>query len=841
MKISPYQKTILKSKLKKIETMTLRCNNCYYIPRFKLNLESQNLLVICDKCNKNFNEENKIFQIDLYAFIRLFLEENKCKLCKKNDNHLYLDDNSNSIICDSCIHKRNIKFKDGDKNYIYNDSKISNNLFNLNGDISLNLDEFEKPLNPAIVKKYSNLLLLSKTELNDLKTELNKYEEKCNQYYNSRVNEFYEYNKFEESKDKIINIYTFIFFCISFIRSLIYTYEDMIKNDFLNYNIIYNIRKIKINKDNIESTLIPFYNVCINKYFLEEKDKNKLNDEYTHEKLMEYIKIKILDGKNHKCNISENNDLIFIYYERWQQTSFQIFRFDPFDEINFDENQQSKLTPRFPVLNFLNYIFQINDNKNSIIIYTYSIINNKIEFFEYQKIELNELYNSYKDHEIYSDNKTNKVYFFLKNLKKIIVLTKNENKKLFDEKIYYVDYIFNSNNIYKFSDNIIYIFRENDFIEINLDNNKERRINISKGNFGNFIDFDDLNIILVCSLNDEKCFFAFVNKKTFKLEKERYYFETKNNNKKIFIKMDNNHIFYAGYIFYITDDKRIITINDCYFNSNIKFNGFFKKNGETYFLFIEPNEVFKDQSIIILCQLKNPYEYNYKYFELYKYYDKSLFNKYSKYTLYNYDKLPVRRFEIFNIFRNKILTCPYCSFIPSFYINYYTKINCYLHSISESYSDKYNNIYDIEDFLYNYNDLDSTICYYCGTQNNLFFFLETEHDEIKLLYTCKNCMNNYKKPKYKTVRLIDINNSYKCVYHNKNLNINYLCDECIEERKECIYKDGHLNEEFDYIDLSSIQENNYEEEKLENILYTEKEIEELKSKIKIIETKINNY
>ena len=858
MKISPYQKTIFKSKLKKIETMTLRCNNCYYIPRFKLNFESQNLLIICDKCNKNFKEENKIFQIDSSAFIRLFLEGTKCKICKKNDNHLYLDDISNSIICDSCIHENNIKFKDGDKNYIYDDSKISNYQFNLNGNISLDLDEFEKPLSPTIIKKFPHLLL-SKKELDDLKIELNKLEEKCNQNYNSNDEEFDEY---WTSTNSIIDVYPFIFFCISFTRSLIYTYEDMIKNNFLNYNIIYNIRKIKINKDNIESNLIPFYNVCINKYFLDERDKNKLNDEYTHEKIMKLINEKgIKDGDNYRCNISENNDLIFIFYEQWQQPFFQIFGLEPFDEIYIDENKQSKLTSKFPVLNFLNYIFQINDNNNSIIIYTYSIIKefrNKIEFFEYQKIELNELYNSYKDHEIYSDNKTNKVYFFLKNLKKIIVLTKNENKNKFDEKIYKIEHLFNSNNIYKFSDNIMYIFRENDFVEINLENNKERSINISKGKLGNFIDFDDLNIILVCSLNDEKYFFAFVNKKTFKLEKEKYYFETKNNNKRDFFKIDNNYIFYAGYIFYVTEDKRIIAINYCYINPNIKFNGCFKKDGKIYFLLIEliRYSLSLRSYGMILFQLKNPNEYN-KYSEL------SKFNKYK----FHCDKLPVRRFEIFNNFRKKILTCPYCSLIPYFNINYYIQINCYLHSISGNFYENYKNIYDIEDFLYYYNDLDSPICYYCGTQNNLFIVVKLKYEGNNIIYTCKNCKNNYYKTKYNKefLKLIDINNPDKCIHHNQDLNIRNLCDECIKEDEELvkeikkekdeeldsedeacierikIYKIHHLNEEFNYIHLSSIQEINHEEEKLEDILYTDKEIEELKSKIKIIETKINNY
>ena len=165
---TPYQKMIFKKKFTKIENKTLRCNNCFSIPRFILNYQNNNLLIICDKCNKNFNEENKIFQTDFIAYIRLFLEQNKCKFCKNNNNQLYLDENTNSIICDSCINDNKIQIKDGDKNYIYDDSKNNNYQFILNEDKSLNLNEFEKPLNPAIIRQIPKLLL-SKNELDDLK------------------------------------------------------------------------------------------------------------------------------------------------------------------------------------------------------------------------------------------------------------------------------------------------------------------------------------------------------------------------------------------------------------------------------------------------------------------------------------------------------------------------------------------------------------------------------------------------------------------------------------------------------------------------------------------------
>ena len=142
-----YQRFTFQKKFKDIENMTLRCTNCYYIPRFKLNFQNYNLLIICDKCNKLLNQENKIFQIDTIAYVKLFLEENKCKLCKSNSNILYFSEESNSVICDSCISKNNIKIKDIDKNYIYEDSSNFNDQLILNKNNSLHLNEIEKTVN----------------------------------------------------------------------------------------------------------------------------------------------------------------------------------------------------------------------------------------------------------------------------------------------------------------------------------------------------------------------------------------------------------------------------------------------------------------------------------------------------------------------------------------------------------------------------------------------------------------------------------------------------------------------------------------------------------------------
>ena len=480
----------------------------------------------------------------------------------------------------------------------------------------------------------------------------------------------------------------------------------------------------------------------------------------------------------------------------------------------------------------------------NISIHTYSINNNNIEFFEFQKIFLNYSYEDYKDHEIFLDNKSKKVYFFLKKPKKVIVLTKNEIKNNFDHKIYSIGHVFNSNNIYKFMDNKMYMLGEKDFIERDLVNSKERNINIKKGKFGNFIDFDDSYILLAISLNNENYFFAFVNKNTFKLEKEKYYFETKNNYENTFIKIDNNHIFYAGYIFYITEDKKIITVTYYYINSNLKFNDYFLLNGKIYFILVDK----------LISLLFNNYNYN---FYIFNFKNPQDFSGFKLDKRYDFDKLQIRKFEIFNTFKNKILTCPYCPLIPNFDINSSIKISCCLHS---KYRDFNNIIYDIDDFLYYYNDLNSAKCYYCDSPNNLLFVIikrEYYYREIKSLYACKNCINNYKKKYNENLRLIDINNVNKCLYHNKNLNyIRNICDECNENeenKNQKILDDINYgsDEEFNYL-LPSLKDTNNgeiikkfiyirEEEKLENILYTDKEIEELKSKIKIIESKINDY
>ena len=121
------------------------------------------------------------------------------------------------------------------------------------------------------------------------------------------------------NRDKKIGI-VLIYFIISLIRSFIHTYKKMIKYNYLNYNIISNLRRINIvdNFDNIKiflSRLIynydrlnygskyiyfdehhnifekykyisyayqyfPFYNISMNKYFYDSITDQINNDEF---------------------------------------------------------------------------------------------------------------------------------------------------------------------------------------------------------------------------------------------------------------------------------------------------------------------------------------------------------------------------------------------------------------------------------------------------------------------------------------------------------------------------------------------------------------------------------
>ena len=201
------------------------------------------------------------------------------------------------------------------------------------------------------------------------------------------------------------------------------------------------------------------------------------------------------------------------------------------------------------------------------------------------------------------------------------------------------------------------------------------------------------------------------------------------------------------------------------------------------------------------------------------------FSKQSKFyeliKKYDYDKMTVRKFELFNILKNKILICPNCSTIPHFDINLNIKISCYSHPNSIY-------LYNIDDFFYYFNELNSQICFYYGINNNNLLFDIVAAEESP--YTsCKNCLNEYKTQLMKKyTRLITDRQNAKEIN-----NYNNLCDDCLNPDRQ----------NFRNYNLFNFNDYNYDNPnlKLENIFYSEKEIEELKSKTKIIESKINEY
>ena len=108
----------------------------------------------------------------------------------------------------------------------------------------------------------------------------------------------------------------------------------MIKKNYLNYNIIFNLKRIRINKDYIYNSMnnnfeiCPFYSIAIYKYFLNDKYQNEINDNYFIRKKEKIIKmteneIDNYDDSNesntkreifYKCYTSDDNSLIFFFF-----------------------------------------------------------------------------------------------------------------------------------------------------------------------------------------------------------------------------------------------------------------------------------------------------------------------------------------------------------------------------------------------------------------------------------------------------------------------------------------------------------------------------------------------
>jgi hypothetical protein len=241
-----------------------------------------------------------------------------------------------------------------------------------------------------------------------------------------------------------------------------------------------------------------------------------------------------------------------------------------------------------PILNFLNYTFQVVDD--NILIQNYSIQefpNNTfgIEFYDFQKIDIKKFkIKPLKErllfdgkYSIYYDYKLKIVYFLFKKEQKVIILElKDEkNKTVFYTKAFDIKYNFENNTNYrfKFFDNNIYILEKNKLIEINL-NNFERRELVIQNVIISFLDLDDNNILLVIENNNNeqkeeinsdlrKNYFSFLNKNKFILEEKKIYCSKNYWYEKRLIKINDNEIYFGGNIFYyLPIEKNLIKINN---------------------------------------------------------------------------------------------------------------------------------------------------------------------------------------------------------------------------------------------------------------------------------------
>ena len=438
-----------KTFFKSLENITLRCYKCPYIPRFYLDFANDILFFECNNC---FNSTRRKVEIIYYAKNILNVHQCQCINCPAKDD-LYFSKECDSIICGNCKSKlpkkeleeiKYISYDTIDKNCIQHLKKyeFSNNLceeclLNKNKELDKFYSGYENPSYPMKIKDIKNFILSDK-EVADLKSDLNYIEN----YMNS-IN-FPRYFENQRKEEKVLLIYLYI----SFIRSLIYTYEQMKEKNYLNYNIIFNIRRVKINKNLIQDFLgenynkIPFYNIMMNKLFIEEKYKNEIDDFYFEGKNLNLIKNNEMhfnedvsskyscctDALYNDCYLSSCSELIFSFIHHSSGIQTKVFDscFNEFCHIKGFHGSDND------ILNFMNYTFQVVDDYILIQKYSfqkYSVNNFGITFSEYQKIDLkNILKNNItkENHFINYDLNSEKVYFFLMSEGLVIILEKEK-------------------------------------------------------------------------------------------------------------------------------------------------------------------------------------------------------------------------------------------------------------------------------------------------------------------------------------------------------------------------------------------------------------------------------
>ena len=618
-----------KTFFKSLENITLRCYKCPYIPRFYLDFANDILFFECNNC---FNSTRRKVEIIYYAKNILNVHQCQCINCPAKDD-LYFSKECDSIICGKCKSKlpkkdleeiKYISYDTIDKNCIQHLKKyeFSNNLcedclLNKNKELDIFYSGYENPSYPMKIKDIKNFILSDK-EVADLKSDLNYIEN----YMNS-IN-FPRYFENQRKEEKVLLIYLYL----SFIRSLIYTFEQMKEKKYLNYNIIFNIRRIKINKNLIQDFLgknynkIPFYNVVMNKLFIEEKYKNEIDDSYFEEKNLNFIIRNEMHFNNdlltydsffctgNDCYTTSFSELIIGIIKYYSGIQAKIFNSNfnelfPVKGFHFSENE---------ILNFMNYTFQVVDDYILIQKYSfqkYSVNNFGITFSEYQKIDLKNILKNditENNHFINYDLNSEKVYFFLMSEGLVIILEKEKRadkkkkkyKDFFNMKIFTPknkDDIVKDRNIFGIFDNKLYIFKnKKKIIEINLDTAESRNLDVQNEIIMNFLNLDnDYILLLILENNDDKKdsdlktqYFALVNKKNFIIEKKISLGKRKVEYS--LRKINDNQILSGRDIwYYLSKEKDFIKINyiDNYFHFAENIKKFFVKNGKLYYIYEE--------------------------------------------------------------------------------------------------------------------------------------------------------------------------------------------------------------------------------------------------------------
>ena len=594
-----------KTFFKQIENITLRCYRCQYIPEFIINFENDEWYIKC------FQHEETI---DIILYVKLILDTHLCQMCL-TINDLYFSIENGALICCgncrekfknsevmirpkgtiattefACMQRTNsgrikrgrgfpratlVSMKDYQQQFMMEQKmQQEKNLEFISYDIIDKncIEHFKKyqyqdnlcedclleqnPSNSIKIIEIKNFIL-SEKEIENLKNDINYIEN-----YMNGINFPHHFDN-KRKEEKVILTYLYI----SFIKSLINTYEKMVHDNYLNYNIIYNIRRIKIEKDKINNFLtenfaqIPFYNILINKYFLSEKYQNEISDIYFQEYYVNLVKRNemYLDSSKNPENsyqfccpstwyTSKDNDILFCiiineYYEYNNYNTTKIFdsHFNEFTQIKGFHNSVN------PILNFLNYTFQVVENYILIQNYKYKCELlpgvSTIEFYDYKKFNLkNILINSdnitYKDYLIFYDFKNQNIYFLFINESKIVIIQKENTEHFlssfsdFNLSLNKVDFNIKSINLssiydfwknkneYKFFDDKLYILSNNKkLIEIELPTLEMRNIIVENDEILNFIDLDSENILLLIShkiVKEEKeeneSYFAFLNK-----------------------------------------------------------------------------------------------------------------------------------------------------------------------------------------------------------------------------------------------------------------------------------------------------------------------------------------